>query len=108
MISDSPDRDDGTNMAGSSPGRTERALDSLHRVLQYRVSVGALAEVAVWLAIPYLSLGLVWAFLHTETTQRIQARLEPVFPVGADVLALGVTAAFWPASIEIADACPAK
>ncbi len=107
MISDSHDHEDGTNIAGSSPGRTGWALDRLRRVLRYRVSVGALLEVAMSLAIPYLSLGFVWATLHTETTQRIQARLEPAFPVGADVLALGVTAAFWPASMEIADACPA-
>ncbi len=107
-MSDSHDRDDGMNAAGSSPGRTERALDALRRVLQYRVSVGALIEVAVWLAIPYLSLGFVWTLFHTEETQRIQARLEPVLPVGADVTAFGLTVVLWPASIEIADACPAK
>ncbi|OBI21209.1 hypothetical protein A5712_01420 [Mycobacterium sp. E2327] len=83
-------------------------MDLLRRVLQYEVSVGALIELALWLAIPYLSIGFVWAVLHTDETQRIQARLEPVFPTASDVAAFGLTAALWPASIQIADACPAK
>jgi hypothetical protein len=56
--------------------------------------------------IPYLAIGFVWAGLHSEETQRIQARLEKVFPTGADVAAFGLTAVLWPASIQIADACP--
>ncbi len=91
-----------------SPGRIERALGALQRVLRYEVSVGALIEVAVWLAIPYLSIGFLWAVLHTEQTQRIQARLESVLPAGSDIAAFGLTAALWPASLQIADACPAK
>jgi hypothetical protein len=83
-------------------------MNLLRRVLQYEVSVGALIEVAVWLAIPYLSIGFVWAVLHTEETQRIQARLATVLPVESDVTAFGLTVALWPASLQIADACPAK
>ncbi len=83
-------------------------MDLLRRVLQREVSVGALIEVALWLAIPYLSVGFVWAVLHTEETQRIQTRLETGLPAGADVGAFGLTVAFWPASPQIADACPAK
>jgi hypothetical protein len=89
-------------------GRFERAMDSLRRMLQYEVSVGALIEVALWLAIPYLSIGFAWAVTHTEETQRIHARLENVLPTASDVAAFGLTAALWPASIQIADACPAK
>ena len=33
------------------------------RVLQRRVSVGALIEIAVWLLIPYLYIGFVWALV---------------------------------------------
>lgn len=81
---------------------------TLRRVLQYEISVGALIEVALWLAIPYLAIGFVWAVLHADQTQRIQTRLETVWPSGADVAAFGLTAALWPASIQIADACPAR
>lgn len=80
---------------------------SLQRVLGYQVSVGVLIEVALWLAIPYLCIGFVWTLFHTEQTQRIQARVETVLPTGADVVAFGLTTALWPASIQIADACPA-
>jgi hypothetical protein len=84
------------------------AMNALRRVLRYEVSVGALIEVALWLAIPYLSIGFVWALLHADETARIQTRLESVAPSGADVAAFGLTAALWPASIQIAHACPAR
>ncbi len=96
------------DVEGGSPGRIERAMDLLRRVLQYQVSIGVIIEVALWLAIPYLSIGFVWALLHTEQTQRIQTRLENVLPAGADVAGLGLTVALWPASIQIADGCPPK
>jgi hypothetical protein len=63
----------------------------LNRVLEHRVSVGALIEIAVWLAIPYLSIGFVWAPRHTEQVHQIQTRLEQVLPSGADVGAYGLT-----------------
>ena len=83
-------------------------MNLLRCVLQYRVSIGALIEVALWLAIPYLSIGFGWALFHTEQAQRIQTRLETVSPAGADVAAFGLTTALWPAATQIADACPAK
>jgi hypothetical protein len=107
-MSVSGDHDADMDVEGGSPGRIERAMDRLRRVLQYQVSIGALIEVALWLAIPYLSIGFVWASLHAEQTQRIQARLENVLPAGADVAAFGLTAALWPASAQIADACPSN
>jgi hypothetical protein len=81
-------------------------MEMLRRLLHYEVSVGALIEAALWLAIPYLCIGFVWAALHAEQTQRLQARLETITPAGADVAAFGLTAALWPASIQIAEACP--
>ena len=78
----------------------------LRRVLEYQVSIAALIEVALWLAVPYLCIGLVWAVFHSEQVQQIQTRLEKVLPTGADVAAFGLTAALWPASLQIADACP--
>lgn len=80
----------------------------LRRVLEHRVSVEALIEFALWLAIPYLAIGLVWAVVHPEQTERLRVRLEPVLPAGADVGSFGLMTALWPASIQIADACPAK
>jgi hypothetical protein len=78
----------------------------LRRVLEHQVSIAALIEAALWLALPYLCIGLVWAVFHSEQVQQIQTRLEKVLPTGADVTAFGLTAALWPASLQIADACP--
>lgn len=83
-------------------------MNMFQRVLRYEVSIGALVELALWLAIPYLFTGFVWAVLHADQTHRIQARLGNVLPAGADVAAFGLTAALWPASIQIAAACPAE
>jgi hypothetical protein len=39
-------------------------LDLFHRVLSYRISIAALIEVWLWLAIPYITIGLVWSAFH--------------------------------------------
>ena len=93
-------------MSHDHAGRAERAMDLLRRALQRQVSVGALIEVAVWLALPYLAIGFTWTLLHPEQTQRIQARLETVSAMGSDLAAFGLSTALWPASLQIADACP--
>lgn len=80
----------------------------LQRVLKYQVTIGALIEAALWLAIPYLAIGFTWSSLHPDQVQQIQVRVEKVSPLGADVTALGLATALWPASIQIADACPAS
>ena len=87
--------------------RIEHALDPVRRILGHQVSVGALIELAVWLAIPNLCIGFAWTVFHPEQTQRIQARIEAVTPTGADVTAFGLATALWPAALQIADACPA-
>jgi hypothetical protein len=93
---------------GVSGGRIERAMDLLRRVLQYEASVGALIEVALWLAIPYLSIGFVWAVNAHRGDAADSDATGNVFPTASDVAAFGLTAASWPASIHIANACPAK
>ena len=80
----------------------------LQRVLEQQVSIGALLELALWLAVPYLCVGIAWTVVHPEQTQQIQTRLETVLPAGADVGAFGLVTALWPASLQIATACPAQ
>jgi hypothetical protein len=84
----------------------QRVMGLIRRILRYQVSVGALIEVAVWLAIPYLCIGFVWTLSHMEQTRLIQVRIERVSPFGADLAAFGLATALWPASIQIAEACP--
>jgi hypothetical protein len=88
-------------------GGIEHAMGPLRRILRHKVSVGALIELAVWLVIPYLCIGFAWTVFHPEQTQRIQARIEAVAPTGADAAAFGVATALWPASVQLADSCPA-
>ena len=95
------------DIEGGSPGLIGRAMAMLQRLVNHQVSIGALIEVALWLAIPYLAVGFVWSSLHAEQVRQIQTRLEKLSPTGADVVAFGLATALWPASIQIADACPA-
>jgi hypothetical protein len=106
-IGASADHGADNDIEGGAPSLIGRAMALLQRVLNHQVSIGALIEVALWLAIPYLCIGFVWSTLHTEQVQQIQTRVEKLFPVGADVAAFGLATALWPASIQIADACPA-
>ena len=83
-------------------------MEALQRVLNHKVTIGALIEVALWLAIPYLVIGLVWSSLHGEQVQQIQARLQRLSPTSTDIMVFGLAAVLWPASSQIADACPAR
>jgi hypothetical protein len=94
------------NIEDSSESPIQRAMGLFRRVLRYQVSIGVLVELAVWLAIPYLCIGFVWTLFHTEQTGQLETRVESVSPVGAGVVAFGLVTALWPASIQIADACP--
>jgi len=71
-------------------------LSALRRALSYRVSIEALIELALWLAIPYLTIGVIWAFLHPGQVQQYQAQFEMLVPAGADLIAFGLTAGLWP------------
>ncbi|OBB98522.1 hypothetical protein [Mycobacterium sp. 852002-40037_SCH5390672] len=87
-------------------GGIDSAMDPIRRILGHKVSVGALVELAVWLAIPYLLIGFGWTVFHPEQIQRIQARIEAVSPTEADAMAFGLATLLWPASLQIADSCP--
>lgn len=70
-------------------------VNMLRRVLNYRVSVEDLIEIALWLAIPYLLIGVGWAFLHPDRVQHYEALLSQL-PAGANLIAFGLTVALWP------------
>ncbi len=60
-------------------------MTRLRRVLNYEVTVEAVIEIAMWLAIPYLVIGLVWGFFHVEAVQQLEVQLNRVLPAGAEV-----------------------
>jgi len=71
-------------------------LTRLRWLLSRRVSVAAMIETVMWLAIPYLVIGLVWAFFDAEQVQVIDNAWRARLPAGSDIGAFLVTAAFWP------------
>lgn len=77
------------------------------RVLSTRVSVAAVLEAAAWLSIPYVMVGLVWAFFHVEEVQQVENLLQGRIPAGADVVAYLVVAGFWPAYLVVPALCAA-
>lgn len=85
----------------------EALLATLRRVLNYRVSLEALIEVALWLAIPYLLIGLTWAFFHVEAVQQLHDQLQKILPAGAEVVSYVAAAALWPALLLLPPLCVA-
>ncbi|HKV19601.1 MAG TPA: hypothetical protein VJR50_11250 [Mycobacterium sp.] len=53
-------------------------------------------EFAMWMAIPYLVIGIVWTFFNADDVARIENRLQTSLPAGADLGAFGATTALWP------------
>jgi hypothetical protein len=83
-------------MSDAGSADTARWSDMLRRVLSRRVSVEAMIEFAMWLAIPYLLIGFAWAFFDVEQVQMIETALRTRLPAGAEVLAFVQTAVMWP------------
>jgi hypothetical protein len=84
-------------------------LTRLRQALSHRVSIAGLIEVTLWLAVVYLTVGLVWSFFHPDGVQRIQAQLEQQLrlpPGSYELAALGEATALWPvALVLVSGAC---
>jgi hypothetical protein len=78
---------------------------ALRRVLSRRVSVEAVIEIAMWLAIPYVVIGLLWAFFHVEQVQQIETLLQTRIPAGSEIAAFGQVAVMWPVLLVAPDVC---
>jgi uncharacterized membrane protein (DUF441 family) len=79
----------------------------LRRLLSRRVGVEAMIEFAMWMAIPYIVIGVVVAFFSAEQVQLIGIQLKTMVPAGADVAAYGLTVLLWPAMVGGVDVCVA-
>jgi hypothetical protein len=77
----------------------------IRRALQHPVSVQALMEFAIWLALPYLAVGFFWAVVHPDKVHELQIEWTNVTPAGADVVAFGEAAALWPAQLLLPTTC---
>jgi hypothetical protein len=79
----------------------------LRRVLSHRVSVDAMIEFALWMAVPYLVVGLVFAFFGAEQVQLIETQLQTRLPAGSDIAAFMLTALLWPFQLVGVAVCAA-
>lgn len=77
----------------------------LRRILSRRVSVGDLIETGLWLALPYIVIGLAWTFFHPDQVQLIETELLTRIPAGADLVAFGQVTLLWPILLLGADIC---
>ncbi|MCV7299564.1 hypothetical protein H7J93_07950 [Mycobacterium barrassiae] len=82
-------------------------MSVLRRVLSHRVSVEAMIEFAMWLAVPYLLIGLAWAFFDAEQVQLFDTALRTRLPAGSEILAFVLTAVMWPQLMLGANFCVA-
>ena len=71
-------------------------LTRLRWVLSRKVSIEAMIEAAMWVAIPYIIVGIVWTFLHADDVARIEEQLNTRIPAGSELVAFGTTTALWP------------
>lgn len=60
------------------------------------VSVGAMLEALMWLALPNVVIGLAFTVMHPDHVRYRESQLQAWFPAGADVLAFGETTVWWP------------
>jgi len=77
----------------------------MRRVLSRRVSVAAMIEFALWMAMPYIVIGLVFAFFGAEQVQLIETQLQTRLPAAADIAAFVLTVLLWPATLFVVDVC---
>jgi hypothetical protein len=68
----------------------------LRRQLSRKVSIEAMLEFGMWLAIPYILIGIGWSFLHADYVGQLESELLVRLPAGANLVAFGVTTALWP------------
>ena len=64
-------------------------------------------ELALWMAIPYIVLGLVFAFFGAKQVQLIETQLQTRLPAGSDIAAFVLTVLLWPAMLFGVNVCVA-
>jgi hypothetical protein len=71
-------------------------MTGLRTLLSRKVSIEAMLEIALWLAIPYLVVGIVWTLFNADDVARIENELQARIPAGSNLVAFGATSAAWP------------
>ena len=64
-------------------------------------------EFALWMAIPYIVIGLVFAFFGAEQVQLIETQLQTRLLAGSEIAAFVLTVLLWQAMLVGVDVCVA-
>lgn len=80
-------------------------LDVVKRVLNHEVTIAGVLETAMWLAIPYIVVGVVVAFMHADYIDMLAAQFKTQLPAGADLVAFGQITVMWPGLLLTSDLC---
>ena len=64
-------------------------------------------EFALWMAIPYIVIGLVFAFFGAEQVQLIETQFQSRLPAGSDIAAFLLVALLWPLQLVGVGVCAA-
>ena len=75
------------------------------RLLSRRVSLADVVEFGLWLGIPYVIVGLVFAFFSIEQVRHIESLVSPVLPAGGEMAGYLVVAGLWPAFLLLPAVC---
>jgi hypothetical protein len=75
----------------SAPGLWQR----VQRML-FRRGINTWLEVALWILLVYIVIGVGYAFFHIELMSQLESALTATFTTFADLAALAVTIACWP------------
>lgn len=79
----------------------------VRRVLSRRLSVADVLEIGMWLTIPYLIVGLLWAFFQVEDVRHLEDLLQTRLPAGANMAAYLLVTALWPVYVMVPSVCAA-
>ncbi|MCX8554091.1 hypothetical protein OS121_03115 [Mycolicibacterium mucogenicum] len=66
-----------------------------------------MTEFLLWLALPYLLIGMAWTFLHPHAVQQVQKQWDRAFPAVAPLAALVEVTVAWPPMVTGVEICPA-
>ena len=74
-------------------------------LLSRRVSVAGMIEFGLWMAIPYVVIGLAWAFFNVEKVRHVEDLLQTAFPAGGGIAAYLLMAGLWPLFVLVPSVC---
>lgn len=68
----------------------------MNAVLSRPVKVEAMIEILMWLALPYIVIGLVFTVTHPDDVRTLERQVHTRLPAGADVASFGAATLLWP------------